>query len=378
MSGESSQDKTEQPSEQKLRKAREEGQIARSRELSSGGLLLFGGLALSWMVPKFGELFSSLMTAPLRYDWQGQRDPTMMLRYLADALWLMFWTLLPLFLVIALLLICFSLVPGGFLLVWKNLFPKFEKLNPFTGLKRMFSSQSLMELFKSLLKVSLLGTTLALLLEHNWLTLMSMNRLPDRVAWAQGLHILSLAFVVMGCVMMLPALLDAPYQRWALLKKLRMTKQEVKEEHKNSEGSPEIKRRIRQVQMMFARARLEKRVPHADVILVNPTHYAVAIKYDVKRANAPYVIAKGVDSMALRIREVAAAHQRQVLSMPELTRAIYYSTRIDQEVPAGLYTAVAYVLSHVLQLQAYRAGRGRKPTPLPALHIPPELRQPER
>ena len=128
----------------------------------------------------------------------------------------------------------------------------------------------------------------------------------------------------------------------------------------------------------MARARIEQRVPQADVIIVNPTHYAVAIKYDPARANAPYVIAKGIDGMAERIREVARQHDKMVMSLPDLTRAIYYSTRVDQEVPAGLYTAVAYVLNHVLQLRAYEAGKGRKPNPLAPLHVPPELRQPER
>lgn len=378
MSEASSQDKTEQASPQKLRKAREQGQIARSKELTSAGLMLFGGLAMFWMVPSFGQLFSSLMRGPARFDWQGQRDPEMMMTWASEALLEMIRTMLPFFLFIACLLVALSLVPGGFILVWKNCFPKFDKMNPLAGIKRLFSAQSLMELGKSTLKVVVLGCTLAGLLRHNWDALLMMNRVDPSVAMSQALHILALAFVILGCVMMLIALVDAPYQRWAMLRKLRMTKQEVKDEHKNSEGSPEVKRRIRQVQMMFARARIDKRVPKADVIIVNPTHYAVALKYDLKRAKAPYVIAKGIDSMAWRIREVAKRHGKDVLELPDLTRAVYYSTRIDQEVPAGLYTAVAYVLNHVLLLGAYRKGRGRKPAPMPSLPIPKELRQPER
>jgi flagellar biosynthetic protein FlhB len=374
----SSQDKTEQASPQKLRKAREEGQVARSKELSSAGLLLFGGLAMFWMVPSLGQFFARLMRAPQRFDWQGPRHPQMMVQWLGDALWQMLLALLPLFAFIAVLLVILSILPGGLILVWGNLMPKFSKLNPLSGLARMFSVHSLMELGKACLKVLLLGCTLALLLQHNWPRLMMMNRVDPTVALAEALHMLAQAFVILGCVLMLIALVDVPYQLWSFMRKLRMTKQEVKQEHKNSEGSPEVKRRIRQVQMMFARARIDKRVPQADVVIVNPTHYAVAIRYNPKRANAPYVIAKGVDSMALRIREVAGRHHKMVLDLPDLTRAIYYSTRIDQEVPAGLYTAVAYVLNHVLQLQAYRAGRGQKPLPLPSLHIPPELRQPER
>ncbi|MFC3913474.1 flagellar biosynthesis protein FlhB [Pseudaeromonas sharmana] len=376
MSNASSQDKTEQPSARKRRQAREQGQVARSKELASAGLMLFGGLAMFWLVPRFGDLFMRLMQGPATFDWKGARSPAMMTRWLGEALIDMLWTLLPLFLLLGGLLIALSMVPGGMVLAWGNLLPKFSKLNPISGLKRMFSSHSLMELLKSFLKITLLGGTLAALLHHYWPQLLLMNRQPPSVALQQGLHILALAFVIFGCVLMLVALLDVPYQHWSLLRQLRMTKQEVRDEHKSTEGNPEIKRRIRQVQMMFARARIEKRVPTADVVIVNPTHYAVAICYDPKRAKAPYVIAKGVDSMALRIRDVANRHKRTVLTIPDLTRAIYYSTRIDQEVPAALYTAVAYVLNHVLQLEAYRAGRGRAPRPLPLLPIPPDLHKP--
>ncbi|WP_439843259.1 flagellar biosynthesis protein FlhB [Aeromonas taiwanensis] len=378
MSQHSAQDKTEEASSQKLRKAREEGQIARSKELSSAGLLLIGGLAMQWMVPSFGLFFAELMKQPQRFNWQGPRDPQMMIHWTANALIGMLWVLLPLFGLLALLLVLLGAVPGGMVLVWKKLMPSGEKLNPLKGLKRMFSTHSLMELLKSLLKVLLIGGTLALMLEHQWPTLMMMNRMPPQAAMEQALRILSQAFILLGSVQMLIAVLDVPYQRWSLNKQLKMTKQEVKDEHKNSEGRPEIKARIRQVQGMLARARIEQRVPQADVIIVNPTHYAVAIKYDPERANAPYVIAKGVDSMAERIREVAGQHGKMVMSLPELTRAIYYSTRVDQEVPTGLYTAVAYVLNHVLQLRAYEAGKGKRPNPLAPLHVPPELRQPER
>ena len=378
MSQTSAQDKTEQASTQKQRKARDEGQIARSREMSSAGLLLLGGLAMQWMVPGLGSFFAELMKRPIRFDWQGARDPQMMMSWTAEALLSMLMALLPLFGFLALMLILVSMVPGGMVFTWKKLMPSGEKLNPLKGLKRMFSSHSLMELLKSILKIVLIGSTLALLLQHQWPTLLQMNRMPPQMAMEQALGILSQAFILLGAVQMLIALLDVPYQRWSMQKQLRMTKQEVKDEHKNSEGRPEIKAKIRQVQAMLARARIEKRVPQADVIVVNPSHYAVAIKYDPARANAPYVIAKGVDSMAERIKQVAKQHDKMVLSLPELTRAIYYSTRIDQEVPAGLYTAVAYVLNHVLQLQAYQAGRGKKPGPLAPLHVPPELRQPER
>ncbi|ENY71426.1 lateral flagellar biosynthetic protein, LfhB [Aeromonas diversa CDC 2478-85] len=377
MSQASAQDKTEQASPKKLRQAREEGQVARSKELGSAGLLLLGGMVMQWMVPSFGLFFGELMRQPLRFDWH-QNDPSMMLRAFGEALLGMTGVLLPLFSVLGLLMIGLGSVPGGMLLAWKNIMPKGQKINPITGFAKIFSSQSLMELVKSILKITLIGGVLALLLQHYWPTLLMMNRMPPRAAMELSLRLLSQAFIILGSVQMLIAVLDVPYQRWSLNKQLKMTKQEVKDEHKNSEGSPEIKGKIRQVQMMMARARIEQRVPTADVIITNPTHYAVAIRYDPAKANAPYVVAKGIDSMAARIRQVGEQHGKTIMSLPELTRAIYHSTRIDQEVPAGLYTAVAYVLNHVLQLQAYRAGRGKRPAALAPLYVPPELRQPER
>ncbi|MDO2948345.1 flagellar biosynthesis protein FlhB [Aeromonas simiae] len=377
MSKNSAQDKTEQASPQKLRKARKDGQIARSRELGSAGLLVIGGMLIQWMVPGFGRFFGALINQPIRFDWL-RNNPEMMMQALGDALFGMILILLPLFVALGLLMLILGVVPGGMIFVWKNLMPKGSKLNPISGLKRMFSSRSLMELLKSMLKISLLGGTLALLLQHHWGTLLMMNRMPPSAAMEQALQILAQAFIALGSVQMLVAVIDVPYQRWSLLKQLRMTKQEVKDEYRNSEGKPEVKARIRQLQNMMSRARIDQRVPQADVIITNPTHYAVALRYDPDKANAPYVVAKGIDAMAARIREVGQLHDKTIMALPELTRAIYHSTRIDQEVPAGLYTAVAYVLNHVLQLQAYQAGRGRRPAPLAPLHVPPELRQPER
>lgn len=367
----SAQDRTEKSTPQKRRRARREGQIARSRELTSAGLFLFGGLAMIWWAPLFGGFFAELMRYQLRNAWSAGLPQ----EQLGLALWQVITLLGPLFAALAVVLVLLGLVPGGFILVWSSLLPKFNRLDPIAGLKRMFSWHGVMEMLKSLLKIGLIGATLYFLLSHYWQVLRLMNRQPLVESIGQGLHLLAFSFMAMGGALLFIALIDVPFQFWSLLRKLRMTKQEVREEHKNTEGRPEVKSRIRQVQMAFARARIQQRVPEADLVIVNPTHYAVAIKYDMRRASAPYVIAKGVDAMALRIREVAQQHDKTVLELPDLTRAVYYSTRIDQEIPAGLYTAVAYVLTHVLQLDAYRRGRARKPSPLPALRIPEELRR---
>ncbi|MBL1378870.1 flagellar biosynthesis protein FlhB [Zobellella iuensis] len=371
----SAQDKSEQPTEQKRKKARRQGQVARSKDLNTVVLLLLGGLVLWWQAVALGDFFKRLFTQAMALPAAATREPELMLSYLQQALMATLWALLPFFLTISVLLILSGLLPGGLLLAWSSLQPKLERLNPLAGLKRMFSSQALVELFKAMLKVGLLGATLGATLYYSWERLLFLGRMPLYVGFGQGLALLVLAVLLLCLALAVIALIDVPFQKWSLTKKLKMTRQEVKDEQKNTEGRPEVKQRIRQIQFQMARGRIDRRVPEADVVVVNPTHYAVALKYDPARAEAPYVIAKGSDELAARIRELARRHQREVISSPALTRALYYSTRVDQQVPAGLYSAVAYVLTYVLQLQAWRDGRGRPPGALPEFKIPQQYQR---
>lgn len=366
----SSQDKSEQPTEQKKRKARREGQIARSKDLNSAVLLLLGGIMIWWQVSALSVFFKKIFILNMELPVAATREPELMLSYLEQSLQAAMWALMPLFLTLSLLLLASGLLPGGLILALNNLQFKASRLNPLSGLKRMFSKQTLVELFKSMLKVGLLGGALAGILSSQWERLIFLGRQPLYTGFSQGLGMLVLAILVLSGVLALIAAIDVPFQRWSMLQKLKMTKQEIKDEHKSNEGRPEIKQRIRQIQFQMAQSRIEQRVPEADVIILNPTHYAVAIKYDADRAEAPFVVAKGCDALALRIRDLGYQHGCEVITIPALTRAIYYSTRIDQQVPAGLYSAVAYVLTYVLQLQAYRAGRGRAPNQLPEFNIP--------
>lgn len=363
----SSQDKSEQPTEQRRRKARREGQVARSKDLNTLVLLLLGGLVLWWQTAALGTFFRRLFTLTMELPVAATQEPA---RMLEQALMATLWALLPVFLTISVLLVLAGLVPGGLLFSWDSLQPRLSRINPLSGLKRMFSKQALVELFKSMLKVTLLGGTLGVLFVSQWQRLVFLGRLPLETGFGQGLGLLVLAVLSLCAALALIAILDVPFQQWSMNQKLKMTKQEVKEEQKNTEGRPEIKQRIRQIQFQMATGRIEQRVPDADVVIVNPTHYAVALKYDPERAEAPFVIAKGTDALAARIRELARLHDLEVISLPPLTRALYHSTRVDQQVPAGLYNAVAYVLTHVLQLKAWREGRGRKPGALPELRIP--------
>jgi flagellar biosynthetic protein FlhB len=370
----SSQDKSEQPTEGRLKKARTEGQIARSKELQSAALIIIGGVMLM-MAGFVADFANELMNETFQLDRQAAMDPKQMVIYLSAAMKLAVAAFLPFFLILWVVGAASGLVPGGWLLSGKAVQPQMKRMNPLSGLKRMFSTQSLVELGKSVLKVTLLSGLMVWLLWSHATEIIFLNRLPLGMALTEGVKLLALAVSSMGMALLFVALLDVPFQRWSMTKKLKMTKQEVKDEHKNTEGRPEIKRRIREVQMQMSRQRVDQRVPEADVIITNPTHYAVAIRYAPDASDAPYVIAKGVDDLALRIREVAARNNKTILELPELTRAVYHSTRVDQEIPAGLYNAVAHVLMYVLQFSAWKNRGGAKPAPLPRFHIPESLRE---
>lgn len=374
MSENSAQDKSEQPTEQRLRKARDDGQIARSRELQSAALVLIGGILLL-MSEALGPFARELMTLSFELDRQATTDPNMMFVYLGHAGLLTLGAFLPFFIVLWIAGAISGLIPGGWLTSSKAVQPQAKRMNPLSGLKRMFSLQSLVELGKSSLKVCLLLGVMVWILWSNAPDLIRMNRLPPGRAIEQGITYLGLLALALGIALLLVAFLDVPYQRWSMTRKLKMTKQEVKDEQKNTHGRPEIKRRIRELQMQMSRQRIDTRVPEADVIITNPTHYAVAIRYAPDTTEAPYVIAKGADQLAQRIRDIAKRHDKTVLELPELTRAVYHSTRVDQEIPAGLYNAVAHVLMYVMQLSRWKARRGDKPAPLPPFNIPESLRR---
>ncbi|TMO01656.1 flagellar biosynthesis protein FlhB [Pseudoalteromonas sp. S558] len=375
MSEDSSQEKTEQPTEKRLKKAKKDGQVARSKELNTAILLMVGISGLLWFANLFYKLFADLMSTSMQLDHNIINNTKMMPIALAQAVLDMLSTLTPFLLLMFIAMWITGCLPGGFVFSMSLVAPKFSKLNPLKGLAKMFGIQSLVELVKSILKISLLAICLYTFLTKLWMQLMFLQNLDVKVAIGQGIELLFLSLMVTVTLLLFIAVIDVPFQQHQISKKIKMTHQEVKEERKSSDGSPEIKNKIRQIQFQQANRKVEERVPTADVIITNPTHYAVAIKYSESAAKAPYVVAKGVDEMALRIREVARQNNKEVIELPALARAIYFSTRIDQEVPNGLYTAVAYVLTYVMQLKAYKQGRGQPPAPLPKLKIPKNLQK---
>lgn len=368
-----SQEKTEEASEHKLRQSRQKGQVPRSKDLAGTVALLCTLLVLKACVGRFFDgLADSFRFAYLDLNRSevGLDDLALIL---GQHIWLMVQLLLPLLLT-PLLVVAFGMVPGGWIFASANLAFKAGKLNPITGLARMFSLQNLTELLKSLLKMAvLLGVAWYLLLDA-LPQLIALQRSDIRSAIGGALGLLFDTLIGLLAVFVFFALLDIPLQRFLFRKRMRMTKQERREEHKTQEGRPEVKARIRQVQRQLLQRQINRVLPKADVVLTNPTHFAVALKYDPKKAQAPYVLARGMDDMALYIRQMAAKHDLEVLEVPPLTRAIYFSTQVNQQIPAGLYTAVAHVLTYILQLRAYRQGRRlRKPELAKNLPIPDSL-----
>lgn len=370
----SSQDKSEKPSHQKLKKAKQEGQAARSKEFVVGVLFIAIALFL-WAYGHFlGEQAVKLFNINFQLSHAELREPDVMTRKLAESVRLLSGLFVPMALVLILVTIFSSLIPGGWVMSLKLIKPKLSKISPIEGLKRLFSLKSLVELVKSILKVVLIGGVLYWLLSSNLLNLIAAQRAPLEQGVSVTLSHIIKALICFGFVVLLIGLIDMPYQLWNHTKQLKMTKQEVKEEHKNTEGRPEIKQKIKQLQQQMSRRRIDNAVPTADVVITNPTHYAVAIKYDLSQAGAPFVVAKGEDEMALRIQTIARQNDIEILNLPPLTRAVFFNTRVDQEVPGPLFVAIAHVLTYVMQLKEYKKDRRVKPTPLPPLVIPQALR----
>lgn len=368
----SGQEKTEEASAHKLKKSKDDGQVARSKDLSTTISLIATLFILKFSAGLFLEgLSDSFRLSYIQFGHSeiGLDDLDTLLGYNL----LVFIKLLSPLLLTSVLVVALSLVPGGWVFSAKNFAPKLSKLNPITGLGRIFSAQNWSELLKSILKVLVLLGVGYVLVRAALPDLIALQRSSVFEAISAALN---LTFNLTLCLMLIFVVfsfIDIPLQRYFFLKKMRMTKQERKEEHKNQEGRPEVKARIKQLQRQMLQRQISKVIKNADVIIVNPTHYAVALKYDSKKAAAPFVLAKGVDETALYMRQMAKKHELEMVEIPPLARAIYFTTQINQQIPAPLYTAVAHVLTYILQLKAWRQGRRSKPELASNLPIPDSL-----
>lgn len=372
---ETDQERTEDPTEKRKQQAREKGQVARSKEMGTAFVLVSAAVAFMWFGRGLYQGARSVFQQFFNLDRQQAFDTTKMFEAFAVAFGEIIWPLLIIFAFILVATFFGNSWLGGINFSWQAMQPKFSRMNPLNGLKRMFGVQALVELLKGLAKFSVVAVTAFLLLSWQYENILqiSMGQMPNMIG--NALDILMWMFLFLCCSIFLIVVIDAPFQLWKHQKDLRMTKQEVKDEHKDSEGSPEVKGRIRRLQMEMANRRMMQEVPKADVVVTNPTHYAVAIKYDDNGPQAPVLLAKGSDETAAKIREIALEYDIPLVQSPALARSIYHTTELEQEVPQGLFVAVAQVLAYVYQLRMHKQGKARRPQkPASDLPIPDDLK----
>ena len=373
---ESGQDKTEDPTEKRKKDSRDKGEIARSKELNTLAIMLAGAGALLIFGGALAQDMMELMRMNFTLSREVILDQRSMGTFLLHSGQIALLAIQPVMITLLLAAFLGPISLGGWLFAAGSMAPKFSRMNPGAGLKRMFSAKALVELLKALAKFFIVLFVALAVLNSDIDDLMRIAHEPLEMAIIHSLQVVGWSTLWMACGLIIIAAVDVPVQLWESHKKLLMTKQEVRDEHKDQEGRPEVKQRIRQLQREMSQRRMMAAIPEADVVITNPTHYAVALKYDPEKGGAPMLIAKGSDFLALKIREIAVANEVLLLESPALARSIYYSTELEQEIPGGLYLAVAQVLAYVYQIRQHRAGKGKRPDPLKDdLPIPPDLRR---
>ena len=370
---ESAQDKHLPASQRKIHKAREDGQVARSRDLGHFAAVAGGGALLVALAPVFTGWLRELITRGLTFNHQSLAGTAPMVEHLGEGALRMMALVLPLGVALAAVALLAGVLCGGWNWTLKPIAPKFDKFNPLTGLGRVFSKQQLGETLKACGLALVLGTTGALWLRSHATEFAQTLALPLPAAIAQSAMTLQAGLLLLVIALAAFALIDVPLQRKRLLDRLKMSHQEMKEEWKQLEGNMAVKNKMRAKMREMANRRMLAAVPKADIVVMNPTHYAVALKDDDKSMAAPRVVAKGADLMALKIRDIAKECKVPVLQAPPLARALYAHAEIDREVPQALFAAVAQVLAWVYQLRAAMAGQGAMPAEIAALPVPDEL-----
>jgi len=361
MAADSDMEKTEEPTSKKLDEAAEKGNIARSQELATALVLLGSSVGILIFGKEVANTTLTVCKRLLSLNYKDIFDENSMFTAMSAALIEVSIPLFKLFLVIAVAGVIGNTLLGGYNFTWYGASFRPSKLSPLAGFKRMFGLQSLVELFKSVLKVVVVAGVAYILLVVFFDDIMALSLMSSPEDIAAAVYLLSWMFFGLCASMLIIAAVDAPYQSWNHHKQLMMTKQEVEDEYKNSEGNPEIKGRIRRMQIQMSRRRMMEAVPTADVVVTNPTHYAVALKYEHGKFRAPVVVAKGVEQMALYIRQIADANKVPIIESPALARSIYFTTEVEHPIPEQLFAAVAQVLAYVYQLKAYRRGKASKP-----------------
>ncbi|RVU46295.1 flagellar biosynthesis protein FlhB [Rubrivivax rivuli] len=367
------QDRQLPATERKLKKAREEGQVARSRDL--GHFAALGGAValLAALAPVLSNWMSELVTQGLRFDAANVQNPSRMLERLGEQTLSMLVVLVPLFGVMAAVALASGLLAGGWNFSMKALEPKFDKINPISGLGRVFSVDQMTQTLKASFLSLLLGVLGGVYLWMHWYEHATLLAQPLATALGSAGTLMRNGLLMMVGLLAAFAIVDVPLQRFMLARRLRMSVQELKQEHKETEGNAELKSRMRMKMRELASRRMLAAVPEADLVVMNPTHFAVALKYDESKMGAPRVVAKGADLLAFKIRDIAKDHKVPVLQAPPLARALYAHTEVDQEIPARLFSAVAQVLAWVYQVRDAAAHGRMAAAAAPTPEVPPEL-----
>jgi flagellar biosynthetic protein FlhB len=363
------QERTEQATPKRLEEARKRGQVPRSTELSTAAVTISAAAAIYSLGKVSAEQFADLMRAALAVAPERALDAQFLWPALRDNAARAIWIVLPILGATFIAALVAPIALGGWNFSTEALVPQFSRLNPANGLGRMFSARGLVELGKGLAKVAVVATTGYVLLRGMTPQITGLSAEPVGGAIGHSAALAGYSLLVLCCGLAIIAAVDVPFQMWQHARDLRMSREEIKEEFKESEGSPETRGRIREAQRALSRGRQLQEVPSADVVITNPTHFAVALRYDDKKMRAPLVVAKGTDLLALKIREIATEHGVAVVEAPPLARALHRSVEIGREVPAALYVAVAQVLTYVYQLRAARE-RGAAPPPAPHVEVP--------
>jgi flagellar biosynthetic protein FlhB len=363
---ESGGERTEEPSQRRLEEARKRGQVPRSRELTNFATMIGGSATLVATGGALTARLSQMVRSGLSIDPQSLFDPSTMLSSLGSACMSALAVLLPVFGTVVGLVLLAPTVMGGWNFSMEALVPDFTRLSPLAGVKRLFGLRGATELGKALLKCAVVGGVCAAIVSWTFRDVLALAHMEPRAAVGRGAGLVSRSFVWLCASLALVAAVDVPLQLFQFKQGLRMTRQELRDEAKDSDGRPETKQRIRRLQQTLARRRMMHKVPTADVVIVNPTHFAVALKYDPKKMRAPLLLAKGADLVAQNIRRIAEEHRVPIFESPKLARALYRSTDLNKEIPAGLYVAVAQVLSYIFRVRALNptaAARMARPTP---------------
>ena len=356
MAEESGAEKTEDPTARKLRNARDEGQVARSIELPAAAVTIGAVLVMfmmgGFLIKHMAEIFAS----GFKFDRKTLDNPDLMVTTFAHHLGESFLLIVPILMVTVVLAILSSGATGGYLFSLKSILPNFGKLSPLAGFKRMFGTHAAVELLKAILKFTLVALVLWALVSRQMDAMMKLGQMALEPALAAAGWMIAESALWLSLSLMIIAFIDAPYQKYSYIKRMRMTKQEVIDEMKDMEGRPEVKQQIRRRQREMANNRMLQKVKDADVVITNPEHFAVALSYDPTGDGAPILLAKGSDHMAARIREEAIKHDVEMFAAPPLARALYFSTEVDYPVPESLYLAVAQVIAYVFSLADVRPG----------------------